>query len=297
MRRVVYSSPFVPAELIAAHGLAPERVVPRHGTAPPEGLCPFAQAFVDAVSAARDAAAAVFTTTCDQMRRAIELVEREAAPPLFLLHVPHTWQTAAVRRYFAAELDRLGRFLETCGGRAPSDAELARVMRAHEDARRAGGRGDAERAGDGVPLAVVGGPLCAEDRVIFELVAGAGGATALDATEYGERALPAPFDRRRLDSDPRGELAAAYFDGVVDAARRPNGELYRWLKLRLAERAVRGIIFVRYGWCDTWHAEAARMREWAALPFLDLELTGERGAAAILAQRVQAFLETVRCSP
>ncbi len=59
MRRVVYSSPFVPAELIAAHGFAPERVVPRHGTAPPEGLCPFAQAFVDAVSAACDAAAAV----------------------------------------------------------------------------------------------------------------------------------------------------------------------------------------------------------------------------------------------
>jgi benzoyl-CoA reductase/2-hydroxyglutaryl-CoA dehydratase subunit BcrC/BadD/HgdB len=243
-----------------------------------------------------DAAAAIFATTCDQMRRAIELAGQERTLPLFLLQVPHTWQTTAARRYYAAELDRLGRFLESCGGRVPTDAELARVMRAHDDARRERtGDGGVDRAGGVVPLAVVGGPLCEEDRVIFELVARARGAVVLDATEYGERALPLPFDRRQLDSDVRGELATAYFDGIADAGRRPNSELYKWLKVRMAERAVRGIIFVCYAWCDTWHAEAARMREWAGLPFLQLELTGERGAAAMLEHRVQAFFETVRC--
>ncbi|HAK94476.1 MAG TPA: hypothetical protein DCM87_05615 [Planctomycetes bacterium] len=298
--RIVYSSPFVPAELIAAHGFVPERTIPRRRSAPPEGVCPFAQAFADSVGAGTGAAAAIFTTMCDQMRRAVETVRGRDAPPLFVLNVPHTWQTAGARRYYAAELDRLGRFLQGLGGVPTADADLARVMREHDDARRAGAASAAGGVtpGDGAaPVAVVGGPLSAGDRVLFDCIARAGGAVVLDATEHGERALPLPFDRRRLGGDPRGELAAAYFDGIVDAGRRPNTELYRWLKARLAARAVRGIVFAHYAWCDAWHAEAARMREWARLPFLCLELTGEAGAAAVLAHRVEAFVETVRCAP
>lgn len=298
--RVVYSSPFVPAELIAAHGFVPDRAVPRRRSAPPEGVCPYAQAFADGVRAGEGAAAAVFTTACDQMRRAVETVQGRDAPPLFLLNVPHTWQTAGARRYYAAEIDRLSRFLCALGGASPADDDLARVMREHDDARRAGVAASGGRtapAGAAVPLAVIGGPLSADDRALFDLIARAGGAVVLDATEHGERALPLPFDRRRLDGDPRGELAAAYFDGIQDAARRPNTELYRWLKTRLAARAVRGIVFTHYAWCDTWHAEAARMREWARLPFLCLELAGEAGAAPVLGGRVEAFVEAVRCAP
>jgi len=52
---VVYSSPFVPAEWIAAHGLRPLRLRPGAGAAsvgPVMGMCPYARAFVGDVASA-----------------------------------------------------------------------------------------------------------------------------------------------------------------------------------------------------------------------------------------------------
>ncbi|MCL2641880.1 MAG: hypothetical protein FWD53_13600, partial [Phycisphaerales bacterium] len=49
---VAYSSPFVPAEWIVAHGFEPRRVVPRaSGVAAVAGVCPFAHDFLMAVLA------------------------------------------------------------------------------------------------------------------------------------------------------------------------------------------------------------------------------------------------------
>ena len=86
---------------------------------------------------------------------------------------------------------------------------------------------------EGVPLAIVGGPLMQRDRVLFDVVEECGGRIVLDATETGQRGLPGPFDRRRLTEDPLMELAQVYFR-IPDASRRPNSELYRWLKDELA---------------------------------------------------------------
>ena len=84
-----------------------------------------------------------------------------------------------------------------------------------------------------VPLALVGGPLMQRDRVLFDLVEECGGRIVLDATETGQRGVRGPFDRRRLLEDPLMELAEAYFR-IPDASRRPNSELYQWLKDQLA---------------------------------------------------------------
>jgi len=86
----------------------------------------------------------------------------------------------------------------------------------------------------GVPLAVVGGPLMQRDRVLFEIIRDCGGRIVLDATETGQRGVCRPFDRRQLTEDPLLELAQAYFR-IPDAGRRPNSELYQWLKDRLAQ--------------------------------------------------------------
>ena len=93
--------------------------------------------------------------------------------------------------------------------------------------------------------------------------AAAGGRVVLDATEGGQRTMPRRFDPARVASDPLQELADAYFDGIPDAFRRPNSRLYEWLGRELAARHVQGIIFRRYLWCDLWHAELQRLKQWS----------------------------------
>lgn len=322
MRPVVYSSPFVPAEWITAHGLRPTRLVPRargpSRIGPLPGLCPFARAFIDEVLARDDAAGVVLATTCDQMRRAADVLAQRPDLPAFVMNVPSTWETVTAQRLYREELRRLGRFLRRIGGDAPSDQQLIDTMLAFDGARARvrsacervparrlaemaivldddiGPREEVSPSRGGVRLALVGGPLVSEDFVLYDAVEAAGGVIVLDATEQGERTMPAPFDRRRINDDPLGELADAYFGAIPDVFRRPNAGFYAWLGRELVERQVRGVIFHRYNWCDTWEAEASRLKEWSPVPVLLLSSgDGHDGARARLHGQVQAFLEVL----
>jgi len=161
--------------------------------------------------------------------------------------------------------------------------------------RQAQGSAALEDATLRVPLAIVGGPLMRHDFEIFDMVEQVGGRIVLDATETGERGMCPAFDRRRLADEPLTELANAYFGGIHDASRRPNSELYRWLKQELAGRAVRGIIFRRYLWCDMWHAELGRLRDWVELPVLDIDSAGDNETERHrMSNRIRAFLEMLQ---
>ena len=144
MRTIAYSSPFVPAEWIAAHGLRPHRLQLRsnaEGLVPAtiRGLCPYVAALTDATLPA--STALVLTTVCDQMRYAAALLETRNACPVFLLNVPSTWQTTAVRQFYRDEVQRLGRFCVKQGGVTPDDAKLAQVMLDHDRRQTIDGQG------------------------------------------------------------------------------------------------------------------------------------------------------------
>ncbi len=295
-KTIVYTCPYVPAEWIAAHGLRPRRTVPLPRSGPAviprvEGLCPYARAFVNDVAADGEADGIVVTTVCDQMRRVFDLLVRRVNRPAFLLNVPSTWQTVGAQRLYLDELKRLGRFLVRLGGHEPAGAELARVMLEYDDARE-----DIVESAetDGVPIAVVGGPLMRRDRILFDIIVECGGRVVLDATETGQRGRRDTFDRRALAEDPLMELARAYF-GIPDASRRPNSGLYKWLKRELAQAGARGIIFHHYVWCDTWHAEFGRLKDWAGLPVLKLDSEGPNKTSATRARNsIRAFLEVLQ---
>ncbi len=299
---VVYTCPYVPAEWIAAHGFQPRRVIPlptdRACIAPRGGgFCPYARAFIND-AAGEDAAGIIVTTLCDQMRRTYDLLVCGSHTPAFLLNVPKTWQTVAAPRMYLDELKRLGRFLVRLGGQTPSNEALVQVMkkRGHStfvsDAPvRVGPIEGKVECPLVVPVAVVGGPLMQRDRVLFDLIEESGGRVVLDATETGLRGQPRAFDRRRMAEDPLMELADAYFS-IPDASRRPNSDLYAWLKDELAKTGARGIVFHHYVWCDAWRAELARLKEWAGLPVLGLARGGNGDTTvARLRTRIHAFLE------
>ncbi|MCX5643948.1 MAG: 2-hydroxyacyl-CoA dehydratase family protein [Phycisphaerae bacterium] len=305
MKTIAYTCPYVPAEWIAAHGLRARRLVPLpiEGTSTIpriEGLCLYARAFVNDVAASDDVSGVVVTTMCDPMRRVFDLLVRRVDTPAFLLNVPSTWQTVAAQRLYLDELKRLGRFLVRLGGHEPDKEELIRAMldQAHGNGVHGTGFPNAMNRvggptpyGHGVPLALVGGPLMLRDRVLFDVIADCGGRIVLDATETGQRGVCGPFDRRRLAEDPLMELAQAYFR-LPDASRRPNSELYRWLKDQLAQSGAHGIIFHHYVWCDKWRAEFARLKEWANLPVLRLDSEGDGPIDMVRTRnRVRAFME------
>jgi benzoyl-CoA reductase/2-hydroxyglutaryl-CoA dehydratase subunit BcrC/BadD/HgdB len=330
MNSIAYTSPFIPVEWIAAHGLRPAWLRLRSAATRPmlaatRGVCPYAGALVDAATAGIDAAGLVLTTICDQMRYAAALAEGGQCP-VFLMNVPSTWQTAESRALYREELRRLGRFLEQLGGIAPRSVKLVEVMEAYQRARCVAlGQSEACAAGesakellmvrdalvvpisggvgpecrlkpglrtDGIPLAVVGGPLLDGDFDFFDILEDAGGRVVLDATENGERTLPRKFDPARMAADPFEELAASYFDVIPDAFRQPNTALYDWLGRELAARRVRGIVFRRYVWCDLWHAELQRLKQWSPVPVLEIDAgADDESASARIRSRVEAFLE------
>jgi benzoyl-CoA reductase/2-hydroxyglutaryl-CoA dehydratase subunit BcrC/BadD/HgdB len=326
MKTIAYSSPFVPAEWIAAHGLRPHWL--RLGTSSPiiavtRGICPYAGTLIDKALSGIEADALVLTTICDQMRYAAAVLESRGSCPIFLLNVPSTWQTAQVRKLYLDELKRLGRFLVQLGGKSPQDADLAETMLAYDRARgsliaargRLSAREFAQAAAEvrgcvtnisdptsgrppanGIGLAVLGGPLLESDYNFFNLIEQAGGRVALDATEGGERTLPRRFDPLKISSDPLRELSDAYFDAIPDAFRRPDSGLFDWLHRELAARQVRGIIFRRYVWCDLWHAELQRLKKWSPVPVLEIDAgapsgSGDAGARNRIQGRIDAFLE------
>lgn len=310
MKTIAYTCPYVPAEWIAAHGFEPRRLIPLPtdgGCIAPraEGLCPYARAFVNEAAAA-GADGIIVTTLCDQMRRVYDLLVFGSSTPTFLLNVPKTWQTVAARKMYLDELKRLGRFLVRLGGRAPTHDDLAGAMTdvgCAVHTIRPEGKVECplfvpEDSGvhgtPYIPIAVVGGPLMQRDRVLFDLIKEGGGRVVLDATETGLRGQPRAFDRRRIAEDPLMELADAYFS-IPDASRRPNSELYAWLKRELAGTNVKGIVFHHYVWCDAWRAELARLKEWVGLPLLGLDSDGHGETnVARLQTRIRAFLEMLQ---
>ncbi len=288
-----------------------------------EGICPFVRTFVNEALTNQQACGIIMTTLCDQMRRGFDIVRRGDLPA-FLMNVPNTWQNAGVQKLYLEELNRLSRFLIGLGGKVPSNGDLAEIMFEYDSARsfiqaekrylssrqyseaiakfNQDGKSDIEKRitdkqllKDGIPLAIIGGPLLREDLCLFDVVESCGGLIVLDATETGERGMCAQFDRRRLCEDPLMELANAYFGSIPDASRRPNNQLYDWFERELVCRKVRGIIYRRLLWCDIWHAELYRLKQRIDLPVLDIDVSdkGEALSARII-QRIQAFVEMLR---
>ena len=216
----------------------------------------------------------------------------------------------------------MGRFLVQIGGCEPTSRQLESTIMHYDDRRTAALqtrstisarqwaetlvhlRGDvtsgnvAESPGDsanGIRLALIGGPLLAEDVSFLEMVENAGGRIVVDASEGGERTLPAAIDHRRLKNDPLDELVRIYFDTIPDLFRRPNTRLYEWLGEQLTAHSVRGIILRRYPFCDLWHAELHRLRQWSDVPVLDIDVTtGEEGESSRTLGQIEAFLELFR---
>lgn len=318
--RIGFFSSFVPPEWLAAWGALAVRLRP--GTIGPNvpflpGMCPYARCALEAASGL-DLDGIVFTTTCDQMRRTAEMASARAGRRTFVMNVPATWQTAHAVRLYTGELERVGRFVTSLGGHAPTPVDLETEMLRHDDLRqrlraclathdsaevaRACGSTDLARAVQlceslplrtetALPVALIGGPLAECDLFVYSLIRKSGGSVVLDGTEGGTRTMPARFDRRRLRDSPLRELTDAYFGSIPGAFRRPDDLLYSWVTREVRASGARGVILVRYVWCDLWTAHAERLADATGLPVLEVDLSDDASQERRIAGRIDAFLE------
>lgn len=334
MKTVIYECPFIPAEWIAAHGLRPSRVQPPAAGAilslgSEDGTCPYARACLAAFFH-YPGDAIVYTTTCDQMRRGCEVTIAQTAKPVFVLHVPKTWEQPEAPAFYREELLRLSRFLVSLGGHPPSTSKLSEALLAFDDARRqlvelrsvattrqfsefiarfnqAGDPGcmaDIRKVFDAappaaparkkIPIALFGSPLMSHHYFLFDILEKLGGRIVLDGTTTGELGLPGLMDRQAIREDPLQCLVNAYFGTIPDAFRRPNNQLYTWFREKGLERGVRGILFRHYVWCDTWHSEAQRLKEWSSWPVVSLETGEETQLTGHTLARLQSLIEMLQ---
>lgn len=293
MIRILSGSPYIPEQWIAAHGSIPSLLRPsgariHRSVARLEGLCPYTRAWVSDALDDKTSDGIVMAFTCDQMRRAFEIVRAHARIPCFLFNIPATWRTTGARRLYADELRRLGRFLVRLGGEAPSSEKLADRLLAAVPA--ANHPHDSSAAGK-TPLALTGSHGREDDALWLEMIARANGRIAIDCT------VPDPplFDRRAIRDDPFAALTDASFDAIHDVFQRPNSGFYRKIDRDLGESPARGLIIRRYQWCDGWRAEVYRLKQWSPVPVLDLEI-GERvdDDSHRMAMRIESFMEMVQ---
>lgn len=320
MIKVVYSSPYVPPELVEACGAVPERIIDFGDSKEriSEGMCPYARAFRDAVSV-KDHDIVLFTTGCDQMRRGYE--SPEELPNSYLLNIPSTWQSLNAFNLYISEMERMAGIICQSTGVELREETLKNVMIKYDSSREKlrEYRNFVDSAeynkqvlnfianigsvpelserylSDNIPLALIGGPLTKNDLSLFNIIRDLGGDIAVNGTENGDMNLPDPFDKRNMAIDSWQELMDTYFFKVADIGRRPNSHFYSMLKSRLDENGVRGVIYRSYPWCDLWGAEVYRIKEWLDIPLLeiDAELFRNPDHEPRLITRLEAFMETL----
>jgi benzoyl-CoA reductase/2-hydroxyglutaryl-CoA dehydratase subunit BcrC/BadD/HgdB len=296
MDAIGYTTPYVPSVWIAAHGFNPRRwpdSTAQTGTHPPPrmGACPYTESCLAQAQSEPGFRAIVVAPLCDQMRRMADTLEADGAPPVFQLYVPVVTNSPQAGAYYRSELERLSRFLVRLGGRPPSLPDL-RIRLELQQQRRPLLLSLRPPPPDGIPLALVGGPVQFGHQLLDRLES-LGARVVLDATETGERSLYPALDPLLLQSDPLEALARGVLEGIPDVTRRSNAAWIIWLSTRIAEVGARGVILWRYPWCDVWQAEIRHLQEQLAVPVLDLHPGDTPSPTAQVWTRLEAFLETL----
>lgn len=249
-----------------------------------EGICPFAETLYHN-SISMDISVSIFTTRCDQMRRISGFVQSEKQEK-FLMNVPSTWQTPASFEIFKDELKRLSKFLTHLSGKQFSIETMINELKKKKY--------DIPKSKKGKRIAVMGASITDADAGFCKLLTKKSANITFDASEQGEIAQP-DIDFKQLNKHPFKELTNASFRNMPDIAKRPNIQFYDKANEIIRMRKIQGIILRIYPWCDLWHAEVQRIKEYFGLPVLELtvDINVEPEKDKRLQTRLNAFLEMI----
>ncbi len=272
----------------------------------------------------------VGVTTCDMMRRTLEVMASDSDIPVFQLQMPAT-RSANSERYFVREVARtagdLGKFCKR-----PFDAAAARE---YFEARKScaetlwkiiSGAGlpplaaqrlrrlfDVARPGQLEQflkrleaggkhsrrcrrILIVGSAICYEDDLVLRILQERGAeAIVLGISENG----PSGFYSGAGLKASAGraliqELAARSFRADVCIRHRPNSGTYSEILGAIGGLECDGVILKCLKFCDLWYSEKERMKQTLGVPLLVLDTTYSSSEAERIRNRVEAFLEMLK---
>lgn len=285
---VYYTCPFVPEELIEACGFHPRRLTPTSTGAllfQTEGMCSFTNAWLESLHTTANqnkSCIAIFTTSCDQMRRAFDLVYHQKNTHTFLLDVPSTTNDRSLG-YYQDELRRLMHFLCEISGHQTDESHLPHYTQ-KTDVREA----DIDTQGS-LQIAITGGPVPNTiQKAVEQILSTADARISLNLTEN----KLVPLRKNQTDQLSLEELACAYFK-IPSIWKRSNDAFYEWITPQIQSEKIDGVMLFRHVFCDLWHSQIYEFKKRISVPLLDVELDGKEVLSAAAISRLQAFLETL----
>lgn len=292
-QNIVYTSPFVPSELISAYGLKPYQpdvsvTTEPQSLTPVKGICPYARKFLEYVCK-HCPAGCILTTECDQMRRIYDLVRLYNSTPVFLLNFPKVAGRSDSLDLFTKEFNRLAGFLADVSGRLLQKDEFAdRIL----ESAVTGQKNSSEvKSVPGKPkLALIGNHSCQLEAVSRELRK-SGKFTVLNLAESLYEVAEKKFDPAKCRNAPLRSLSKAYLN-IPSPAVCPAELFYNRLKNYVNKYRIDGVILHRYVCCDLWHSKLYILKKLFDVPVLDIEAVDvERELNSRTEYRIQAFTE------
>lgn len=316
---------YVPRELLESFGLGASWA-PIQGTVAEESKgeqrsSPTVCSWCKSILSYDDFGLVVGASTCDQMRRSLDLIAQDGKQTL-IIDMPAT-RTDDARNFFHTEMVWLKDSLEKQLGKQYDPESLRVVIKARNHIRerlrqlRKGLKGsqfsslvqlesrlspiDMMTLLDGLVvdnvikssakrLLICGSPLTPGDIKFLEMVEGAGAEIVADATCTGDRRID--FEIKE-DGNPLTNLSQAYFDRPPCIRARPNDEFFDYAKHLAKERKVDAVIWRTVRFCDLWSSEFQRAQSILNMPMLNLDMTYSDTSSSRVAVRVEAFLENL----
>ncbi len=316
---------YVPRELLESFGLGASWV-PVEGTVAEESrgeqkssatVCSWCKSILSF----DDIGLVVGATTCDQMRRSLDLMAHGGKKTL-VIDMPAT-RTNESREFFYSEILWLKDRLSETTGKKYDDSNLLTVIKSRNHIRerlrdvRANLKGsqfsalvqlesrlspiDMITLLDGLKidnvikmnakrLMICGSPLTPGDIKFLEMIEKTGAEIVADATCTGDRRIDFEIPE---DGDPLRNLSDAYFDKPPCIRCRPNDDFFSYAKNMADKRNVDGIIWRTVRFCDLWSSEFQRAQKIFDMPMINLDMTYADTQSSRIAVRVEAFLENL----
>lgn len=316
---------YVPRELLESFGLGASWV-PIDGTVSEESkgeqkssatVCSWCKSILSY----EDFGLVVGASTCDQMRRTLDLMSSQGKKTL-IIDMPAT-RTSDSKEFFYSEIIWLANRLEESLGKKFNSDDLLSVIKGRNLIRsrlrelRHNLKGsqfsalvqlesrlapiDMIALLDGLVvenvikanakrLMICGSPLTPGDIKFLEMIEKTGAEIVADATCTGDRRIDFTISE---EGDPLRNLAYAYFDKPPCIRARPNDGFFDYAKNLINTRNVDAIIWRTVRFCDLWSSEFQRAQKILNLPMLNLDMTYSDTDSSRTAVRVEAFLENL----
>ena len=255
------------------------------------------------------------STTCDQSRRAFELLYSIYPDRCFMINVPAT-RTENAFQLFYQEIKRLGLWLSSINETYPTDDDFSVTINMWQNIRKSllakrlsistisyiqrateilSGEVPAEilseeQTNDGVPIIITGAPITSAHSDFITFIENNGGKIVSIATNTVDSFLELDIN---ISSNPLQDIALAYFNSPPSIWERPNNRFYTWLGEKIATTHAKGLIWAAPTFCDLWNCEKERARRKLGIPILGFELTSSEINSPRSQTRIEAFLENL----